>query len=150
MDPTAADWLTRVAIILELTGFLLAPWEFLDKQAFEHLDDRAKHYLRSVAYRTRVILIMAILLVLILIGLAFVLRSRTQVREESLTFVIVYVVSSPLVGVGLATSLKEPLDKALFSSLTKLAESKKLRLRLLGIGATLLVIGAILQFAGTF
>jgi len=150
VDPTVATWLTRVAILLELAGFLLAPWQFLDEQAFERLDDRANHYLRGVAYRTRVVLVIAVILVLILVGFAFLLHPKTEEREGSMTFSILIVVSSPLMGVMFASGLKGPLDRALFSSLKRLAERKDLRLRLLGMGAILLVMGAFFQFVATF
>jgi hypothetical protein len=150
VDPTVATWLTRIAILLELTGFLLAPWQFLDEQAFERLDDRANHYLRGVAYRTRAILVIAVIVALILIGFAFLLQSKTEVREGSLTFSILFVASSPLLGVMVASGLKGPLDRALFASLKRLAERKELRLRLLGLGAILLVMGALFQLVATF
>jgi hypothetical protein len=150
VDPTVATWLTRLAILLELAGFLLAPWQFLDEQAFERLDDRANHYLRGVAYRTRAVLVIAVFLALILVGFAFLLRSRTGVKEGSLTFSMLFVASSPLLGVMFASALKGPLDRVLFASLRRLAERKELRLRLLGVGAILLVMGALFEFIATF
>jgi hypothetical protein len=153
MPPTVAVWINRLGITLELVAFLLAPWQFLDEGAFERLDDATKRYLGGVAMHARVVLIIAIVVTLLLLGLVFALQpiwlghDWTQGRT---IWLFTYVAATPLLALAIARSLKAPLERMLLRSLTRMAEDKPMRLRLLASGAVLLIISTILQLVVTF